>query len=202
MRLFFAIDPDPPARERLARAIAQVRRGLSAEADHWRWVAADLVHVTMQFLGELDAAAEGRVREAVGLSIPRPPFELTVSTVGVFPPHRSPQVLWLGVSAGAEALADIHRDLADRLTDAGIAVEQRPFAPHLTIARVRRGRARGAAPAGGPRDRPGSRAEAPAEASVDPIAWRVDRVTLYASDRSGPSPRYTARHAVRLADAP
>lgn len=186
MRLFLAIEPDAHARELLARDTAQVRSSLGTDADRWRWVAADLVHVTMHFLGEFDDAAEARVCAAVGYSIARPQFDVTVSTVGTFPPHRPPQTLWFGVTRGADALTEVHADLEQRLHEAGVALESRPFTPHLTIARARRGR----------------RAHAPAMTSIDPIAWHVDRVTLYASDLSGPAPRYTARHVVRLADAP
>lgn len=186
MRLFFAIDPDSPARARLSRDIADIRASLGTAADRWRWVGADLVHVTLHFLGELDDAAQARVRAATGFSIPRPPFDVSVSTLGTFPPERPPQVLWLGLTAGAESLAEVHRDLTDRLADADVGLASRPFSPHLTIARARRG----------------ARAETPVATSVAPIVWRVDRVTLYASDLSGAAPRYTPRHVVRLADAP
>jgi 2'-5' RNA ligase len=186
MRLFFAIDPDPSAREQLSREIAGVRASLGSGADHWRWVGADLVHVTLHFLGELDDAAETRVRAAAGFSIPRPPFDVAVSTLGTFPPRRAPKVLWLGLTAGVESLAEVHRDLAGRLAGADAGFTPRPFSPHLTIARARRV----------------PRAETPAATSIAPIVWRVDRVTLYASDLSGAAPRYTPRHVVRLADAP
>ena len=176
-----------PARARLSRDIADIRASLGTAADRWRWVGADLVHVTLHFLGELDDAAQARVRAATGFSIPRPPFDVSVSTLGTFPPERPSQVLWLGLTAGAESLAEVHRDLTDRLADADVGLASRPFSPHLTIAR-----ARGAA-------RVRRRRSA---TSVAPIVWRVDRVTLYASDLSGAAPRYTPRHVVRLADAP
>ncbi|HKV99114.1 MAG TPA: 2'-5' RNA ligase family protein, partial [Vicinamibacterales bacterium] len=63
-----------------------------------------------------------------------------------------------------------------------------PFTPHLTIARVREREARRARTLGA---RLGDlRAAA--------IGWRVDHVTLFRSDLSGPTPRYEALHTISL----
>ena len=95
------------------------------------------------------------------------------------------------VTTGAERLSEVHRTLGDRIAREGIAIERRPFTPHLTIARVREREQRRARALGGRlRDlRPA------------PIGWRVDHVTLFRSDLSGPTPRYEALHTITLAAA-
>ena len=94
-------------------------------------------------------------------------------------------MFWVAVAQGSDALSEIHGELGRRLTAAGVAVEKRPFSPHLTLARVRDGE--------------GQRArrvvERLANITVPPIRWRVHAVTLYHSDLSGPAPHYDAvRH--------
>jgi 2'-5' RNA ligase len=55
----------------------------------------------------------------------------------VFPPRGAPRVLWLGVSAGRQAIVDLQQLVATRLAAAGVPPEGRAFHPHLTLARWR-----------------------------------------------------------------
>ncbi|HST88229.1 MAG TPA: RNA 2',3'-cyclic phosphodiesterase, partial [Ktedonobacterales bacterium] len=65
------------------------------------------------------------------------PFTLTVVGLGVFGPPSAPRVLWCGVGGDVPALLRLQAALADRLDAAGFPREQRPFAPHLTLARFK-----------------------------------------------------------------
>jgi 2'-5' RNA ligase len=124
----------------------------------------------------------------LGETLPVAPFDVALGHLGVFPPHGPPRVFWVAVERGREALSAIHRELGRRLTAAGVAIETRPFSPHLTLARVRDGeQARARRVAG----RLGG-------IEVAAIGWRVDRVTLYHSDLSGPAPRYDVVRHVAL----
>ena len=93
---------------------------------------------------------------------------------------------------GREELVAIHRELGRRLTAAGAAIEERPFTPHLTLARVRDG------------EQPRARrvAQRLALVPVPAIRWRLNEVTLYHSDLSGAAPRYEAVHHVALRGSP
>jgi 2'-5' RNA ligase len=93
------------------------------------------LHLTLAFLGQVDAAEVDSVGVAVRAAAEgRAPWRLRWTAAGAFPSALRPRVLWLGVDGG-ETLMEVHRVLAD----GGFRVEDRAFRPHLTLARVRRG---------------------------------------------------------------
>lgn len=123
-RLFLALWPEPA-----------VRDALQAHADAWAWPAQarrtrpERLHVTLHFLGNVDAGLLPAMQQA--LQVPWQGCELALDT---------PQV-WPGGMAVAEAgevpaeLAALHAALGKRLHSLGLAVEKRPYRPHVTLAR-------------------------------------------------------------------
>src|SRR5207344_3659032 len=65
------------------------------------------------------------------------PFDLTLAGTGAFPESGAPRVLWMGVEQGKDGLMAVEREVSARLSGLGIPREERPFNPHLTLARVR-----------------------------------------------------------------
>jgi len=130
LRLFVALDAPSSVLSHLAAAVDRVR-----EDRPWlRWVPAERLHLTLAFLGQVDA---GRV-DGLGVRLARAadrhrPVTLQLAGAGRF----DGRVLWVGVRG---AVADVGR-LADSVAAgsrrAGIAVEERAYRPHLTIARGR-----------------------------------------------------------------
>ena|ERR1051325_3636155 len=184
MRLFAAIDLDEGARA----AIAKEQKRIAAAIDREKaltWVAADRMHLTLVFLGEVADAAARPMIDAMHAPIDRDPFDVVFATVGVFPAdshgreRKPPRVLWLGVTTGADAVIAVQRAVAARLSNVGAAIEDRPFRPHLTLARWRRS-------AWSDRRRVADAARSDAIAAI-----RVDRVTLYQSRLSSSGPSYT-----------
>ena len=113
---------------------------------------------------------------------------MSLGDLGTFPASGPPKILWIAVRDGRQELAAIHRELGVRLRASGVTIEDRPFSPHLTLARVRDAERR--------RVR-----RLPAELSRVPVSrilWHVRDVTLYFSDLSGPTPRYDAVQRVAL----
>jgi 2'-5' RNA ligase len=127
MRLFVAIDLPPG----LLQQVAQLRTELPGA----RWVRPEQLHLTLAFLGEV---AEERIaplcRELA--VIPFEPFRVGFNRLGCFPYQRNPRVLWIGLTP-----CPVLQQLADRVRQAvaacGIVLEDRPFAPHITLARLR-----------------------------------------------------------------
>lgn len=149
------------------------------------WVARDNVHLTLKFLGNIEAARRDAVAGALSdAAAGCPGFELSVRGLGAFPTPARPRVLWAGVDAGAAQAATLARRVDETLAALGFAPEPRAFAAHVTLGRVR-------APRANPR-----LAEALA-ASRTFGRQRVDRLVLM---RSQLSPR-GARHT-ELAGAP
>ena len=134
-RIFIAVALAPPLR----KAVASLESRFSAAAQNLRWVAPDHLHFTLKFLGEITGAEVTRAGEAARQVAARTgSFAITVAGMGAFPSPRRPQVVWAGVSDGADRLIALAADLDAALHRMKFPRERRPFQPHLTVARVRR----------------------------------------------------------------
>lgn len=128
MRIFFALELDTESRKSL-REFAR-RAGTYA---HGRWVREDNYHITLCFLGEPPPPLIRRI-EAVSLGEGQEAFSYRIGGIGRFRRHRG-DILWAGVSDGAEKLAALKKFLDDKLEGVGFAPEERPYHPHITLAR-------------------------------------------------------------------
>ena len=116
------------------------------------------------------------VEKAAAVVAGAPPMTLRLAGGGRFGSLRRPQVAWAGLEGDVRPLVELARQLADGARSLRLAVEERPFRPHLTLGRWRAGR-----PADG--------------AMVDRLAgyrgpdWPVREVRLLDS-HLGPAPTY------------
>jgi|WetSurMetagenome_2_1015567.scaffolds.fasta_scaffold331278_1 RNA 2',3'-cyclic 3'-phosphodiesterase len=139
LRSFIAIPLSADVRRWLADARAALERGLPSGAV--RWTAIDGIHITLKFLGEIPAARVDAIRAVMDRAAAgRRAFTVAAEGLGCFPSLRRPRVIWAGVRAQPE-LDALQKQLEDGLAAAGFPREQRAFAPHLTLARVRDGAA-------------------------------------------------------------
>jgi 2'-5' RNA ligase len=165
MRCFVALWPDDAARERLAA----VGREQQRRFPHARAMRAENLHLTLAFIGELDAARAARVAAALD-ALPVAPFAWTLDAVGAFERAR---VLW---AAGPDcaplaALAQRVRQLLDELR---VPYDRKPFVAHVTLLRdLARADAR--------------RAAAPI---APPVVWHADRPQLLRSVQREEGLRY------------
>jgi RNA 2',3'-cyclic 3'-phosphodiesterase len=101
------------------------------------WNRPEQWHFTLAFLGEISEDGVSRaVAASRAVASETREFSLCLGDPGAFPPRGAARVLWLGVAQGAEALTFLQRRLAERLREAGLALETREFVPHLTLGRV------------------------------------------------------------------
>lgn len=97
----------------------------------------DLIHVTLHFLGELNRDDLDRLKEAMR-NISQHRFHIDFAGVGTFPKSGPPRVIWAGIEENPD-LAALHQKIGDVLQEAlGFQPEDRPFTPHVTLARVNR----------------------------------------------------------------
>lgn len=141
MRLFIAVDLDAPARAGVAAAVARLRERAERErrgaARGVGWVDIRNLHLTLHFLGEIADERVPTLKAALA-----PPLHLDETRIGfggfgVFPSQGLPRVIWIGITGGMPALALAHAAIGERLTREGIAIETRPWSPHLTVGRVK-----------------------------------------------------------------
>ena len=124
-------------------ALAGWRDALVAGREDLRPVPAENLHVTLVFLGWQDESAAGRIAEAAfgttaGLGAPR----LTPAEVRPVPP-RDPRLFALDLADEDGRAGGLQAACSDALEAGGwYRPEKRPFWPHLTLARVKRGRRR------------------------------------------------------------
>lgn len=134
IRAFIAIELSPEIRQQLGQLI-QKFKALRVQAV--RWVAVENIHLTLKFLGvtnrvDLDKLSKILISRSAGFS----PFTFQVGGMGAFPSNRKPRVVWVGLQTSS-ALLELQSAIEDAATQIGIPTEERGFAPHLTLGRVR-----------------------------------------------------------------
>jgi RNA 2',3'-cyclic 3'-phosphodiesterase len=123
----------------LQKAISQVIQLLQNKAGKpgVRWVAAENIHLTLKFLGDVSPAAVAAIQDSLGAEVSlHPTFSIKIGGLGTFPNQKRPRVIWLGVEAPPE-LDTLQRGVESATTKLGYLPEDRPFSPHLTLGRVR-----------------------------------------------------------------
>lgn len=165
MRLFTALVPPRQVTDALGDAVRHGRR----HEPRLRWVAPEHWHLTLVFLGEVDPERLPSLgTELERAAAAHPPLDLTLDGWGTFPRQdRRASVLWAGVGGHTRALAGLVGDLRSAAGQAGVETGERPYVPHITIARSRP-----------PRD---LRATVESLGSPPRPGWRATRVALVES---------------------
>ena len=133
-RLFVAV----PLPEDLVADVADlVGRVRGDEKREVRWVRLDGLHITLRFLGPTleprvadAAAAVQRAARSAGTG------DVAIEGAGAFPSVERPRAVWLGIGDDAGALGALVSAVEHELVAAGWPPTDRPFRPHLTIART------------------------------------------------------------------
>jgi 2'-5' RNA ligase len=95
------------------------------------------LHLTLRFLGEIDAVSFDRLcAELDQIELPDG-FRLRLHGLGAFPTAGDATVAWIEVRDEGERLGECQRAVEDACQGAGFDPEERPFRPHLTISRIR-----------------------------------------------------------------
>ena len=137
IRAFIAIELD----ELLRNGLMKVQQRLRSEpiSGFVRWVAPNSVHLTLKFLGDMDAARTPLVLAAMQVACADfEPFELAVRGAGCFPNLQRPNVIWAGLMGEVQVVAQLAQALEAECAKLKFEPEERPFSPHLTLGRVRR----------------------------------------------------------------
>jgi 2'-5' RNA ligase len=141
MRAFVAIEVPPTIRERMA-AIQDRLRNAGAEAS---WTRPEGVHLTLKFLDEVREEQVPQIVRALSVAASgKGGFRLGIEGVGTFPNASSARVVWLGITGEVGQLAKLQAAVEQALVGLGLEPDDRPFTPHLTLARIKRIRKRDA----------------------------------------------------------
>jgi 2'-5' RNA ligase len=137
IRSFVAIELPEEAKKGLARLRKQLERD---EHKFVKWVDPGGIHLTLKFLGNIRSKRVTEITEAMGKAVQGiSPFRLEISGLGAFPSLKQARVLWVGIGGELDQLSTLQQNIDSVLAALGFAREERPFVPHLTLARVREG---------------------------------------------------------------
>jgi RNA 2',3'-cyclic 3'-phosphodiesterase len=165
----------------------QVRTALLDKLQVWKsdipfekWPHIEDWHITLQFLGNVASSHLPAIHEAMKeASFETRSFTLTLNRLGIFGNPRQPSILWIGLADLSPQLLSLHAALGSALQRSyGYQPEERPFHPHITIARKYAGKGP-LHPASLPVLDPGN----------DAFTWTADQVVLFQS-HLGRSPMY------------
>ncbi len=136
VRAFIAITPPST----LQQTVAAVREVFQRCNLPWRWVTPERIHLTLRFLGDVPAERVPTLTQAMEHAAQgHPAFPLRATSLGCFPHSSRPRVLWIGLDDPSEALGHLHERLTAAFIPLGFPPEDRPFHPHLTLARAQNG---------------------------------------------------------------
>jgi len=133
LRTFIAVTP-PSTLQYTVAAVRDVFQPLSLP---WRWVAPAQIHLTLRFLGNVPEEQVPSIAQAMEHAAQdQTAFTLRAQSLGCFPHPARPRVLWVGLADLSQALARLNTCLTAALIPIGFPPEERPFHPHLTLARA------------------------------------------------------------------
>lgn len=138
IRTFIAIELAAPILEKLGDLQSRMQRDLPPTL--LRWVRPEGIHLTLVFLGDIQAEQVDPIAEALAEACAgHAPFTVSVTGMGCFPNVRRPRVVWIGVEELSGALVHLQHDIDRALVPLGFRPEARAFSPHLTLGRVKEG---------------------------------------------------------------
>ena len=165
MRLFTALEFPPDVHDEIKRVQGELKRLIRSR----RWQSMRQAHLTVDFLGETPEPMLEPLQAMLAETCAQAsPFELALGAFGGFPNLARARVLWLGVEGERDRLVELEGHTREGLASIGLAVEERPYAPHITLAREP--------------ERSPMLTELPERLGVAPLRWRANEVVLFQSE--------------------
>ncbi len=185
-RLFWAVNLPAPLKAKLA-SLQEKLKQTNADA---KWVEEQNLHLTLQFLGDVDAqktaSLTGNMQNVLDGF---PAFRLLLGGLGFFPNARRPRVFWAGITGDLPSLKRLHEQVQKANLLSGFPAEEREFSPHLTLARLRSNRGLSALL---------KAVEELGDSAADLGELSVTSVDLMKSKLSRRGPTYTVLAAIKL----
>lgn len=187
IRTFVGTATNSAVRERAL----ELAEGLRRDGTQAKWTAAENLHLTLKFLGDVPEEQIPRVCRTVAEAASAcKPFQLQFRGAGAFPDMRRPRMLWIGVAEGEAEVRRLQKLVDRALRKIRFPKEPQRYHPHLTIGRIR-----------GP-GRGGSNLKELLQQSseFDAATVFVDEVFVFASSLGKEGPTYSVLGRAALAD--
>jgi 2'-5' RNA ligase len=132
MRLFLAIELPAEVKEHLGRVQAALAPQLAAAA----MTREHALHVTLKFLGEVDPSRLDAIAESIA-AVKGGPIDLAAAHAECFPERGPVRIIAAGFGGDFKRLRAVHDRIEQRCLRLGFRREDRPYRPHVTLARAR-----------------------------------------------------------------
>ena len=134
MRTFVSIEIPDDIKAKIEKLVKKLKLRLTPI----RWVEKKNLHVTLKFIGWVkDEKVPALIDHVKQCAKGFKSFDLAFSGMGVFPTPKSPRVVWVGTTTGADNVKQIADCIEDEVAKEGIREEEREFSPHLTVGRIK-----------------------------------------------------------------
>ncbi len=188
MRTFIAIELPQEIKSQLAK----IQKQLATSNADAKWVEPDNIHLTLKFLGEITTEQQNQIITILKeIGTGHASFPARITSLGTFPKIDYPRVIWVGIDQGDKEIKTITRALEEKLEKIGIPKEDREFASHITIARIRSGKNR--------RELVKSLNNLMDKLQV--AEFKVEKITLFKSSLSSKGPLYQSLQEIILQTA-
>jgi 2'-5' RNA ligase len=135
IRAFLAIDPPEDIFSEIIKIQGRLKKAIQGDI---RWARPEGIHLTLKFFGYVYESDIANISDVVKNSVAKmKALLLNVRSVGAFPSVTRPRVLWLGIDGDTDALINLQTEIDAGLQGYGFKKEDRPFRPHLTLARIK-----------------------------------------------------------------
>ena len=184
-RVFCAIELDAEVQSRIQKHIERLRTSVPESRPGWN--RSENIHLTIKFFGNVISSEVKRISSAASRTVSDfSSFKISIGETGVFPNSRHPRVLWIGVEDPTGRLSELQELFEKECAVEKFAKEDRPFRPHLTIARIRK-------PEGA-----GRLAEANSAFGFKAVELTVNELVVFRSELSSKGSKYTALSRHRM----
>jgi 2'-5' RNA ligase len=138
VRSFVSIDLED---QQVLSRIGSILSSLQALGGDLKPVEGENIHLTLKFLGNVSTPQLAEVKSSLK-QLTFQSFTAEIKDAGAFPNLKHMNVIWVGVNEGWTLVEQIYEQVEKLLSSLGFRRENRPFSPHITIARVRSSRKR------------------------------------------------------------
>lgn len=149
IRAFLAVEISDEVRTAIVQVQQDIKERLTAHLSkeiRIAWGQRNSFHLTMRFLGEIEKQLIDPLREAIArVRHAHPTIQIPIDRLQAFPNALKPRVLWVGPSESwlqsepAKRLVELHQEIESCCHSFGFASDEKPFSPHLTVARIKTG---------------------------------------------------------------
>lgn len=181
IRSFLAIQPDHSAIEEVGDFLTKIQ----PQHPQFRFIPPKNWHLTLHFLGSISSQRLDTLKSILLECVSKiKPFSISFKGLGGFPNEKKSSILWIGIHGETDQLMHLEEVLKFVLSDSSFSVENRPYHPHITIARSRK-----------PAICPISDAEKNIKFNRQ---WQVQKITLFQSELSSGGAHHTPLHDFHL----